>query len=391
MSAPLDTDNPFTPGTSTMPLHVAGRESEQRVIAKALGLINKDRKDGILERSPMAPIKIIGPRGAGKSTLLVWTEQEAEKQDIHVVSCAELKEAKPGEGLTGLVSNMLGKYRMNNEFVVSLGIPDLASFKASSKVEAVRTYQNVLLALLEKTPVALLLDEAMHYDTDPFATVLQESQRLIGRRRPLVTIIAGTPSLDAHLRRVDATFINRAKKLRVNVISDKAVREALREPFKKYGVQVADDALELMASWTDNYPYFIQLAGEAVWDVMKAANRSEVDLSLAKEANEVMQDNRDIFYEDVYEDIRDGGLMSCARLVVDLVEGASEPLTPDQVVGMLEERIDKQHVEEKMSCAQIFNSLQDFGLVWVTNKRRVYAAIPSFFTYLKSEYKTQEG
>lgn len=391
MSAPLDTDNPFTPGTSTMPLHVAGRESEQRVIAKALGLINKDRKDGILERSPMAPIKIIGPRGAGKSTLLVWTEQEAEKQDIHVVSCAELKEAKPGEGLTGLVSSMLGKYRMNNEFVVSLGIPDLASFKASSKVEAVRTYQNVLLALLEKTPVALLLDEAMHYAKDPFATVLQESQRLIGRKRPLVTIVAGTPSLDAHLRKVDATFLHRAKKLRFNVISDKAVREALREPFNKYGVKVANDALELMASWTDNYPYFIQLAGEAVWDAMKAANRSEVDLSLAKEANEVMQDNRDIFYEDVYEDIRDGGLMSCARLVVDLVEGASEPLTPDQVVGMLEERSDKQHVEEKISCAQIFNSLQDFGLVWVTNKRRVYAAIPSFFTYLKSEYKPHKS
>lgn len=389
MGVPPDPDNPFTPGTATMPLHIAGREDEQGMISKALRLVKKTRKDGILERSPMPPIKIIGPRGAGKSTLLSWTEREAVKQDIHVVRCAHLKEGKPEKDLASLINRMLGPYRKDKQVSVSLGVPNLVSYKTSGQVEAIKTYHNVLKALLERTPIALLLDEAMHYDSDPFATVLQENQELISQSRPLVMIIAGTPALDSHLEKVDATFIDRAEELSINRIRDEAVREALREPFNKCGVQVANDALDLMASWTENYPYFIQLAGEAVWNVMKADKCSEVDLDLVQKAKDVMQERHKKFYKRVYERIRRADLLPYARLVVDLVEETTEPMAPEQLVEKLEER--SEHGKDKINFSEILDLLQDYGLVWITDDRRVQAAIPSFFTYLKSEYKPQKS
>ena len=286
---------------------------------------------------------------------------------------------------------MLEECRTSNNFVASLETSNLASLKVDDQVEAAKIYRNVLKSLLKKTPVAIVMDEVMHYDTVPLAIVLRENQALINEGWPLVMIIAGTPSLSPHLMKVDATFFNYVQKLPINLLSDEATCEALREPFKKHGIKVADDAIEFMASWTDNYPYFIQLAGEAVWDAMKAANRSEIDLRLAKEANEVMQENRDIFYEDLYEDIRDGGLMSYARLVVDLVEDAAEPLAPEEVAVVLDERSNKRRTEDKMDCEQVLDSLHDLGLVWVADGRRVRAALPSFFPYLKSEYKLNEG
>ena len=371
-----------------MPLHIAGREDEQGMISKALRLITKPRKDGILERSPMTPIKIIGPRGAGKSALLDWTEQEAEKQGIFAIRCDQLKK---GEGLANLIIPMIDKYRTDKVFFENLGIPDLVSYKDSSQGDITRLYHLILQAVLERAPVALLLDETMYYDPDSLVTVLHESQDMISRSLPFTLIFTGTPYLDACLSKLEVGFINRAAELLIKQISDEAVCEALREPFNKRGFKVADDALELMASWTENYPHFIQLAGGAVWDAMRAAELSEVDLGLVKKAKEVMHKRRNDFYYEAYNAIWRDELLSHARLVVDLVEQAPEQLAPEQVEQTLEERSAKRHGEEKVDYKQVLDLLQDHGLVWITDNRRVQAAIPSFFTYLKSKYKLNEG
>ena len=391
MRALWDEDNPFRPGTATAPPHMAGREEEQRVITDALELIISPRKDGTLAQSPMAPIKLIGPRGVGKTTLLVWAEREAEKKGIYVASCVRMKDATPGGGIAGLVYRLLEQCRTDNSFVASLGIPNIASLKVSGQEEATDIYRNVLKALLQKTPVALFMDEVMHYDPIPLATVLQENQKLINEGWPLVMIIAGTPSLGPHLRKVDAAFINRAKKLPINLLSDEAACEALREPFKQYGVPVADEAIKLIASLTDNYPYLIQLAGEEVWNTFKATEHSGVDLDLVEKAKGAILEMLEDHHISIYEHIRGDNLLPWARLVVDLVEDAAEPLAPEEVVAVLDERGNKKRTEDKMDCEQVLDSLHDLGLVWIADGRRVRAALPSFFPYLKSEYKLNKG
>ena len=65
-------NNPFAAGPATEPAYLAGRDQELQTISRALNRITeaRDEKTGILEMTPLAPIKIVGPRGVGKTTLL---------------------------------------------------------------------------------------------------------------------------------------------------------------------------------------------------------------------------------------------------------------------------------------------------------------------------------
>ena len=71
--------------------------------------------------------------------------------------------------------------------------------------------------------------------------------------------------------------MDRCDDFHLDVLAPAATREALRQPFEERGVKVRDEALELLAGMTDDYPYFIQIAGAEVWDTLAAAGRNELD------------------------------------------------------------------------------------------------------------------
>ncbi len=212
--------------------------------------------------------------------------------------------------------------------------------------------------------------------------LLQMNQQLMNKRWPLAMIIAGTPGLDSFLSDVDATFINRSHQMYIHQLSDEATREALGKPFADKGCQISDDALELMASWTDNYPYFIQIAGRAVWKAMIDAKRAEVDKALAQAAEPAMQDMRDIYYQSLYLDLTKAKLLRYANHMVGIVENAKKPPVLQQVCRQLEQAagIDAD------SSYEICEQMQDLNLLWVAKDRRVEVAIPSFFSYFKKAY-----
>ena len=379
--------NPFAPGTATEPPHLAGREEQQKLISRALELITEPLVDGRLERSPLTLIKIVGPRGVGKTTLLGMAETEARQQGIHVVDVARLPNLDPsGRIISGLLEGMDLRERLLFELGSFVKF-SLAFFSAKRKHYEQQTLERVLQARLRRHPVLLSLDEAMHYDVASLGTMLQECQRMIKQKLPLAVMIAGTPALDGRLKQVDATFINRCKSMYIHQISDEAVRDALRKPLLDNGVKVADEALDLMASWTDNYPYFVQLAGEVVWEAMQKAERKEVDLALAQGAEAAMLEERQGYYHDVFEDIEKVAPLDYASQVVAFVEAADTPLSPEEVREDLAAANDGMS-EEK--AREVFNLLLDNSLVWFTNDAKVRAAIPSFFQYFKARRKRKK-
>ena len=376
-------NNPFAPGPSTKPPHVAGREEQQDLIRKALQLIAEPPAEGKLEHSPPRPIKIIGPRGAGKTTLLNLAGAEAQRQGIHVIKNIP----QPAEDPSALIINGLKKgMDWRERFPLALSrLSKIGGGFGPASASAERDQQKqtlveVMQARLHRHPVLLLLDEAMHYDVAFFSTLLQACQMMIGEQHPLAVIMAGTPALDGRLKQVDATFINRCRSIYIHQISDEAVRDALRKPLLDNGVKVADEALDLMAGWTDNYPYFVQLAGEVIWEAMQKAKRKEVDLALAQVAEAAMQEEREGYYHDVYEDIRGVKVLAYASQVVAFVEAADTPLTPAGVIAKLAAANDGMS-EDKAS--EIFNLLLDNSLIWFKKDAEVRAAIPTFFQFFK--------
>ena len=384
MTAEQPPGNPFRPGTGSEPEHLAGREPEQALLRKALKDITGPRKGyyGPLRGWAPQPLKIIGARGVGKTSLLAWVENEAMPLKADVVSLAFLPGANKKDVIAGFrrqLATISGWRKIEAQLFKYIQIamnwhPGQSSALDIGEILAIR---------LRFRPLVLLLDEVMHHDPKMLSHILQQSQVLTKARWPLAIVLAGTPALNVQLPKVDATFINRAKNIRINGLAPAATRDALIKPFANRGVAVTDEALELMISWTDDYPYFIQIVGSAVWEAQEDAGCAEVDVDLVRSVEQAVLIERNDFYGAIFHIISKAKLLEHAHKAVAAIEAAPEIMNPEEVTACLEEGIDLQGKDP----SDIYDKLLDAGLFWEREDAEVHAAIPSFFTYFKKRYE----
>ena len=378
--------NPFHPGTGTEPDHLAGREREQALLKKSLAAIAGPRESdyGPLRGQVPRPLKIVGPRGAGKTALLTWVERVADPEEVDVVRLNFVPKRSSQDVLSGLLHSVANIPGMSKHKAAAQAYKLLqATLRWKTGEPPLKDFGKIMAARLKFRPLLLLLDEVMHYDEEMLSQILQQSQGLANGRWPLALVLAGTPALNVHLKKVDATFINRAKNIHINGLNPDATRDALSKPFTDRGVAVTDEALELMLSWTDDYPYFIQIVGSEVWEAQEADGRSEIDVDLVKGVEQAVHGERTDFYASIFEMISDELLLEHAMKAVAAIEAEPEPLAPEQVSACMAEGTNLNAKE----ALKIYNQLLDAGLFWQPSPRRVYAAIPSFFNYFKAEYK----
>ena len=379
-------DNPFCPGTGSVPDYLVGREPEQALLRKALRAITGPRKGDygpLLGRAPQ-PLKIVGPRGVGKTALLAWTKSVVDPEDADVVSLADLPDSDSGDEFSEFLSELANipgfDLKKHGESQAHKYIQMALNWRPGQP--SVLGFRQILQERVQVRPLLLLLDEVMHYDAGMLGKLLRHSQMLMSDRWPLAIVLAGTPALNAHLQEVDATFINRAKNIRINSLDPAATRDALIKPFADHGVSVTDEALELMVSWTDDYPYFTQIVGSAVWEAQEEAGCAEVDVALVQSTQQAVQKEREDFYESIYQIISKAKLLEHARKAVAAIEAVPEPLDPEEVTACLGEGTDLKGKDP----SDVYEKLLDAGLFWEFKARRVSAAIPSFFNYFKAEF-----
>ena len=383
--------NPFHPGTGTEPDHLAGREAEQALLKKSLAAITGPRESdyGPLRGQVPRPLKIVGPRGAGKTALLTWVERVADPKEVDVVRLNFVPKRSSQDVLSGLLHSVANIPGMSKHKAAAQAYKLLqATMRWKTGEPPLKDFGRIMAARLKFRPLLLLLDEVMHYDEEMLSQILQQSQGLANARWPLALVLAGTPALDVHLKKVDATFINRAKNIHINGLDPAATRDALVKPFADRGIAVTDEALELMLSWTDDYPYFTQIVGSEVWEAQEADGRSVIDVELVKGVEQAVQGERIDFYASIYSLIDDDDeLLECAMKAVEGIEAASKPLTPRQVRTCIAEGAGLSSKDAR----NVYNQLLDIGLFWVMKDRRVRAAIPSFFNYFKEEYGQEQA
>ena len=386
MTEEQSSGNPFSPGTGLAPEHLAGREPEQSLLRQALKDITGPRKKdyGPLRGQAPRPLKIIGPRGVGKTALLTWVEDEIEPLEADVVSLAFVPKRSTKDVFFGLLHKIATIPDFNKHKAQAQAYKLLQrALKWKTGEPSLQDFEDVLAARLKFRPLLLLLDEVMHYDPQMMSQILQQSQILMRRRWPLAVVLAGTPALEAHLDHVDATFIDRAEDIYINRLDSDATRDALAKPFADRGVKVSAEALKLMLSWTDDYPFFIQAVGSQVWKAKEKQGRTEVDVALVQSVEQAVHRERVGLYKKIYRRIRNASLLEQARKVVAVIEDEPNPLKPEQVITFLAEDASLKYDD----ALGIYNQLLDAGLFWELNDDRVWPAIPSFFTYFKEEYK----
>ena len=362
---------------------MAGRDPEQALLRQALQDITGPRKSdyGPLRGWASQPMKIVGPRGMGKMALLDWTRREAESMDADFARLSHEPNADLEDALSALLSKLADIPGLDRKQIPTWESEYLQWALDWQPGKPALEFERILAIRLRFRPLMLVLDDVMHYDLDMLDLMLNHYQLLASSGWPLALVLVGTPALDSRLIKAKAAFIHRSNNIHINGLDSVATREALSKPFADRGVAVSDEALELMASWTDNYPYFTQIVGSEVWNAKKGA--AEVDVDLVRSVKQAVYDQRNLFYASIYSMIDDDDeLLECAMKAVEAIEAAPNPLGPRQV----RTRIAEGTGLSSKDARNAFNQLLDIGLFWVMKDRRVQAAIPSFFNYFKAEY-----
>ena len=356
----MSRSNPFRPGTGFVPPHMAGRDPEHKLLREALAAIT-------------------GPRGVGKTALLTWAEREIKTLKADFVRLADLSDSDDVSKFLRQMADIPGFDRKQVSDRECQLIQEAQDWQYDQS--PIEDFEGILRSRLRFRPLLLLMDEVMHYDAEVLGKTLHHSQVLIDEGWPLAVVLAGIPTLDPHLDKVDAKFVYRTKDIYINRLDSAATRAALSKPFTDRGVAVAEDALELMASWTDGYPHFTQVVGQEVWDAKEKTSCAEIDVALVQSVEQEVWRQRLDIYGSIHGRLRSSILLEQARKVVAVIEAAPEPLTPEQVSACMAEGTDL----DAQGARDTYNQLLHAGLLWTAGDGKIYATLPSFFDYFKEK------
>jgi len=267
--------NPFKPGYGEMPPLLAGRNELQNNLRERL--IDVTQQD-----CRTTPIALMGPRGCGKTALLAWIEQEAKALKLPVIILDKQAFGSIDSLLQKLYSHAQ-KGKQSSEFTVGgeikepiLNLVSLnAGYKRASQTDIqVSLFLEKLLRSINKKGFVILIDEA-HDMPSEVSKVFYDAAQHTARNHPILLVIAGTPDLEMVLTRSHATFSERIQSENIGRLNREEAKQALIKPFGA-SVTFSDHDLNMVLNEAQNYPYFIQLWGYALWEVLASTQQDYV-------------------------------------------------------------------------------------------------------------------
>lgn len=362
-------DGPFRPGTGAPPPYLAGRESEQRLFRGRL----QDLVEGV---PPPSEVILHGPRGNGKTALLRWVRQEARRY-----AGLEILARTPSDigDRTRLAEELLPDSWWQRFAPEEVAVAGISWRPGRGQPPSPRA---VLEARARKAPFLLLLDEAHTLDAGVGRELLNASQE-VGRERPFLLVLAGTPNLRSHLSRMGASFWNRAELVRIGRLSEDAAAAAFQRPFEEQGLAVDEDALAAMVSLSQCYPYFVQLLGRAVWRQVAGLDPAErrVTGSGLDRARPEFDAVKGAYYLHRFEELEKRGLLPVGRAVAEAFRDC-EHLTGPQFGAVIEAELGDTATLEVVNAAT--ETLSDLGFVWRAHARPAWEpGIPSLMDYIR--------
>ena len=302
-------------------------------------------RDGVIEQF-MAGLKepvgsrnrctlFLGQRGMGKTALLLELNDRAQKAG-YVVARVTAHEGMPQaiieqfqlngskffnddkRKLTGVSAGALG---------FSLG---LTFSEAAQRQYGFRSKMSLLCdKLAEKGKGALILIDEVRTSA-AMREVASAYQELVGDRKNIAIAMAGLPhAVSSVLNDSVLTFLNRATKVELGLISTNLIRAYYERAFKSIGIKASDEILDHAALSTRGFPYLMQLIGYYVIqytskdetvtdDIMNKAEKAamkDMDDNVFKPILTPLSDNDRIFLQAI---ARCGGTVTTSKLQAKL-------------------------------------------------------------------------
>lgn len=293
--------NPYAPGAGTRPPELAGRDALRE---RAMVALQRTR----LQR-PAKSTMLIGLRGVGKTVLLDRLRDDAEELGIQTVRV----EAPENRSLPALLAPQLRQALLrlsrteSAKALAQRALRALAGFAKSLKV----IYGDIevgidfdpepgladngdleqdLQALLEvvgeaaaagETAIAMFIDELQYVKEEQLAALITALHRASQRRLPITLLGAGLPQLTGQMGKAKSYAERLFEFVPIGPLSESDAALALRKPAQDEGMDFTDEALRLIYSETEGYPYFLQEWGKHSWDIADDSPITGEDVRLA--------------------------------------------------------------------------------------------------------------
>ncbi len=296
-------DNPFSPGAGTPPPELVGRDEVREKIRVATERVRR----GL----PAKSVLMVGLRGVGKTVLLDRMRDDAEGAGMQTVRI----EAPENRSLPALLAPQLRQALLRLSRIEAArelaqrGLRALAGFAKSLKV----TYGDIEVgldleaepgladngdlehdlqdlfeaagrAVLEaKTALILFIDELQYVEEEQLAALITALHRAAQQRLPILLVGAGLPQLRGRMGRAKSYAERLFDFPLLGALPPEWAKIAIARPARAEGVEVSEQALELIAEKTAGYPYFLQEWGKHTWDTARASPISREDVELASQ------------------------------------------------------------------------------------------------------------
>lgn len=241
----------------------------------------------------------LGQRGMGKTALLLELGDRAQKKG-YVVARVTAHEGMPKAiieqfQLNGSQYFKDDKRRLTGVTAGALGFSFGLTFsEAAERQYGFRAKMSLLCdKLAEKGKGALILIDEVRTSA-AMREVASAYQELVGDRKNIAIAMAGLPhAVSGVLNDSVLTFLNRATRVELGLISVQLIRAYYERAFNSIGVMISDEILERMAKATRGFPYLMQLIGYYV--MQYAPENGKVTLPVIDKAEKAalkdMEDN----------------------------------------------------------------------------------------------------
>jgi hypothetical protein len=273
----------------------------------------------------------LGQRGMGKTALLLELSDRATKAG-YVVARVTAHEGMPKaiieqlqlngsqyfkeekRKMTGMTAGVLG---------FSLG---LTFSEAAERQYGFRSKMSLLCdKLAEKGKGALILIDEVRTSA-AMREVASAYQELVGDGKNVAIAMAGLPhAVSSVLNDSVLTFLNRACKVELGLISTNLIRAYYERSFRSIGIKISDEMLDRATLATRGFPYLMQLIGyyviqytpeggnvdAAVMDKAEKAAMGDMEDNVFKPILSPLSDNDKIFLKALAQI---GGTVTTAKL-----------------------------------------------------------------------------
>ena len=369
---------PFNPGYGNKPAHFAGRKVEVNELYTYLeSIVEETNEKGGLLKGAKTPFMIIGPRGVGKTALITKVYNQAETLGI---DCYNLVASDFNNNFGTFVEKLTKKnasFYEKHLSEINVNLTEIINIKLKPG-RGNTILEEIFEVNLKKTPMLLICDEAHEYNVEEFGDFVNLLQLLIRKSYPIAVIFAGTPQLTSVLRKINASFINRSRFIKMNRLEHEDSIEAIKVPLTKYNIEIADELLDQIANEADDYPYFLQAIGSMLWKIVYENNLSVIDQDATKNAIANSLSIREEFYAEKYSEIQNSEYYELFVKIIEFIYGKNNLVKLKELMDFLRANYsDLNFVDAK-------EELIGLGVIW-SIKTTITPGIPSFFNYVLQE------